>query len=542
VGDALAPLRNAGFRRLAFAYSINQTGNWLGEVALTVLVFDRTGSIMAAAAVFLALELTPAIVGPPLVAKLEQRGSRQAIPLLYLAGAALYATLALVADSAALALVLALVALDGSFGLTGRSLTRAAVVKAVGKQQLREANALFNIAFTATFAAGPALAAVIIALWSPQAALAIDAASFVVAAAVLTSRSLPDVKAKPEALLRRLREAFAYVRARRLLAWALGAQTLAVVFCTWPTPVEIAFIKETLGAGDFAYGTFIAVWGVGTIAGGVVFAAARRVPLLIMLALATVLLGLSFIGFALASTLTFAYLAAAVGGMGNGTQWVAAVTAVQQLAGERFQARIVSLLESLSAVAPGIGFVAGAVTASVFSVRTSFAMAGAGVFVVIVLAALALRGLRAAAVFETGAAQPAFAGEAALAGEAMLAGGTLAPDSAGLVGPATDGDSLGRSAPPITPYPAPCSEPRIVAAIVPYSEDGGNGDKSAEDRIRLAAGNEASATAGGPTKAADANGSDAPRRRSGRFRRRGRFARGGDLSNTDSTTTDVTAP
>ena len=42
--QALAPLRLPGFGQLAGAYTVNELGNWVGEIALAVLVFDQTGS------------------------------------------------------------------------------------------------------------------------------------------------------------------------------------------------------------------------------------------------------------------------------------------------------------------------------------------------------------------------------------------------------------------------------------------------------------------------------------------------------------------
>ena len=43
VSDRRSPLRLAGFRNLAAAYTINQFGDWIGDVALAILIFDRTG-------------------------------------------------------------------------------------------------------------------------------------------------------------------------------------------------------------------------------------------------------------------------------------------------------------------------------------------------------------------------------------------------------------------------------------------------------------------------------------------------------------------
>ena len=66
---ALRPLRLSGFPNLGFAYLVNELGNWLGEIALAILVFDQTGSPMATAALFCGMHFAPALLGPPLVAR-----------------------------------------------------------------------------------------------------------------------------------------------------------------------------------------------------------------------------------------------------------------------------------------------------------------------------------------------------------------------------------------------------------------------------------------------------------------------------------------
>jgi MFS family permease len=88
--------------------------------------------------------------------------------------------------------------------------------------------------------------------------------------------------------------------------------------------------------------------------------------------------------------LAFACAASVLGGAGNGIEWVALVTAVQQLTSAEYQARVSSLIESVAKAAPGLGFVIGGATAALFTPRVSYAVAGAGVIVVLALAAIAL--------------------------------------------------------------------------------------------------------------------------------------------------------
>src|SRR5919204_18743 len=69
---SLTPLRVAGFPTLAAAYSINELGNWLGDIALAVLVYDHTKSALATAALFVGTRFVPAFAAPPIVARIER--------------------------------------------------------------------------------------------------------------------------------------------------------------------------------------------------------------------------------------------------------------------------------------------------------------------------------------------------------------------------------------------------------------------------------------------------------------------------------------
>src|ERR1700709_1869958 len=93
------PLRRPLFRRLALTYGVNELGDWMGIVALSVLVFDRTGSAMATAGLFLRTRLLPALIAPILVAKVEQPPPRFALPVIYCGEAAAFGALALLAGN-----------------------------------------------------------------------------------------------------------------------------------------------------------------------------------------------------------------------------------------------------------------------------------------------------------------------------------------------------------------------------------------------------------------------------------------------------------
>src|SRR3954469_20216999 len=92
------PLRKPQFRRLALSYAVNELGDWMGIVALSVLVFDQTGSAMATVALFLGTGFLPALLAPIVVVRAEQPRPRIALPVIYCGEAAAFGLLALFAD------------------------------------------------------------------------------------------------------------------------------------------------------------------------------------------------------------------------------------------------------------------------------------------------------------------------------------------------------------------------------------------------------------------------------------------------------------
>ena len=126
------------------------------------------------------------------------------------------------------------------------------------------------------------------------------------------------------------------------------------------------------------------------VLGSIVFAALRRAPLPLLLFFSTVAIGAGYLGMAAAQTLAIACVASAVGGAGNGVQWVAVVSAAQELTTARMQARVIGTLESVASAAPGLGYLLGGLIASGWSPRATFLVAGAGVMVILAASALLL--------------------------------------------------------------------------------------------------------------------------------------------------------
>lgn len=388
------PLRRPVFRHLTATFAINELGNWMGIVALSVLVFDRTESAFATTALFIGTGFLPALVAPVLVARVEQPPPRFALPVIYCAEAAAFGALALLANHFSLAAVVVLAAVDGALALSGRVLTRAvvaALLEPVG--ELRAGNAVLNVAFTGGAAVGPGVAGLIVGGFGVPTALLLDAVSFYIAAVIVfRAGHLPHAEPESGRLGSRVRAGIAYIRERQVLRWLIVAQGVAAVFFTAVLPIEVVYAKESLGAGDSGYGLLLASWGAGMVVGGVAFAALRRAPLGLLLFFSTIAIGLGYLGTAAAPTLAAACAASVLGGGGNGVQWVALVSAVQELTSQSMQARVISVLEAIGTAMPGVGFLLGGLSASLFDPRVTFLFAGVGVIAIALVAAAVLGG------------------------------------------------------------------------------------------------------------------------------------------------------
>jgi MFS family permease len=387
------PLRRPAFRRLALSYAVNELGDWLGIVALSVLVFELTGSALATALLFIGTGFLPALLTPVTVARLEHPPPRFVLPTIYAGEAAAFGALALLAGHFSLAAVVVVATIDGALALTARTLTRsvsAAMLEPEG--ELRAGNAILNVAFTGGAALGPAIAGAVVAAFGVQSALLLDAMSFyVIACILLTAKPLPQPELEPEAPLReRVRAGLGYIRGNTTLRRLLAAQAAALIFFSAVIPIEVIYAKETLGAGDTGYGLMLGCWGAGMVLGSVVFATLRRAPLPLLLFFSTVAIGAGYLGMAAAQTLAAACAASVVGGVGNGVQWVGVVSAVQELTVARMQARVLGTLESVASATPGVGYLLGGLIASGWSPRATFLVAGAGVMAIVAASALLL--------------------------------------------------------------------------------------------------------------------------------------------------------
>jgi len=399
VASVSSPLSSPQLRRIIVAYTVNRLGTWVGTIALSLAVFDHTHSALAVAATLVAAQVLPAFAVPALVAKVEASPRGRELSGLYFFEAAATSALAVLLWHFWLPVVLLLVALDGTAALAASALLRTEAARA-GRDQLalsshpsaetaeqrerdahageRSATAAINVAFSATFVLGPVAGGAIAAGAGAPAALFLDAATFLICGALLVDLHPQVEEAAGVSVRARLAAAWKHINGVPALRALLLTQAAALVFFESAAPIEVAYAKATLHAGDGGYGLLVTVWGVGAVVGGIVFARSPTRPLGTMISAGTLAVGLAYIGFAAAPSLALACAAALIGGVGNGVQWAPLVSAVQLLTPQLLQGRVMGAVESIGALCPAIGLSLGGALVALSSPRTAFLAVGAG--------------------------------------------------------------------------------------------------------------------------------------------------------------------
>ncbi len=429
-------MRDPKLRRIVTAYTVNRLGTWFGFIALAIVVFDQTHSAVAVAALLVCGQVLPAFLTPALVARVEASSRRGELSGLYLFEAAATAALAgLVWRQFWLPGILLLVALDGTAALAASALLRAAAARTarewahahhnrrapegedapahtyagqagialasgeagLGENSLatdgsggndpreesateaeRKANAALNIGFAITFTLGPALAGLAVPAFGVPVTLLIDTASFAICGTMLLDVRPHVEDAETSTVRARVRASWQYIKDSTTLRGLLLAQAVALAFFEFSPPIEVAYAKVSLHAGDSGYGVLLGVWGLGVAIGSVVFARSIKRSLGMLLSASTLAVGLAYLGWAIAPTLALACVAGLIGGVGNGVQWAALISAVQRLTPQQLQGRMMGAVESIGAISPGIGLALGGAIAALGTPRVAFLVAGVG--------------------------------------------------------------------------------------------------------------------------------------------------------------------
>jgi predicted MFS family arabinose efflux permease len=384
----LSVLRLPGVRWIVGLQAADLALEFASSVALMVLVYDATGAPLAAAGMLVAKQVLPGALLALAGARLDAFDPIRGLFGAYLVRAAAFGLLALAGTGAAL---YALAFFVGTAGTVSRVLIRSTVARVHSGREFREVAAAQNVVFGAMTLIGPALGAVGTAIVGAATALAV----FVGVAAALALATLA-APARVRSVVRHGApgapsvegehadegRSTAPVASTSSMLWL--AAVLAVLFAM-DEPALLAYVREALGADTGVYGAILVSWGIGVIAGGLLYSrygldAPRRA---IVAGVAAAAVG--YVALGVAPTVGLAYAAAVLGGIGNGVYWVALATAVLEQARPGEEAGASGRLEGIVTALPAAGFVLGGAVAQWIDARATLWAPGLAAVVVLVV-------------------------------------------------------------------------------------------------------------------------------------------------------------
>jgi MFS family permease len=333
---------------------------------------------IAVAALLLAQAL-PHLLGPLTGTLVDRVNLKRLMVACELSQAIIFAAIALWQPPffALLIMVVAASMLDTTFGPASGS----AVPGLVDAPDLMQANAWLGTSLNLQVAIGPLLGGALAAGLGPRWALAANALSFAISAALLAGlpRSMRVAARSGAGVLSDGLEGLRFAWRQPAIRSLMLGTFLLVAFIAVDNVALVFLTRDVLGLNAFGFGAVAATFGLGMLAGSVVLSWLRSVPPAVPLLLSAWLMGgVSAIATGLAPNAGIAAGAQSVGGLGNGVGNVASSTLIQQLVPREMLGRVFGLFGTAASAGSAVAYSLAGGLLAVTSPRVTFVVGGLG--------------------------------------------------------------------------------------------------------------------------------------------------------------------
>jgi len=362
---------------LFWATAGSAIGTYLAALALSVDIFDRTGSGAWLAALLIADFLPIVVIGITLGPLVDRLSRRRLMILSDLVRAATFAALPFVERPG---LIVLLAAVNGIATGFFRPAAWAGFPNLVSEDDREQATSLLSTVEHVAWMVGPVLAGALLAIQGTDVAYWFNAATFLLSA-LLVAR-IPAASLRSDDPITKghwedLRAGLGLVFHSRplltvLVAWNVSAFATALV-----NVAEVPLVKDELDGGNIGLGLLVGATGLGLVVGS--FFAASALQRLGMRSLYAGSLLVMAVGFGIASaspTVAVAAVLAAFATIGNGAAIVCNQLLVQEGAPDAMRGRALAVLMSTYYGVLGLAMAGGGLLVDGAGARAAWAVAG----------------------------------------------------------------------------------------------------------------------------------------------------------------------
>jgi len=338
--------RNRDFRALFFASVISLGGDWFLWVAINSFILEATDRAIYVGLAILAQE-SAFFLASPVGGALADRIDRRKLMIVCDLARAVVCVAFLLVGPETIWLAYVLLPVLATFAAPFDPALSAATPNVVDPGDLPAANALNGSLWGTMLAVGAGLGGLISAVFGADTAFLVDAGSFLVSAALLSSirRSFSESAERATehpSIVEATRETWRFARRDHrvlsLLAVKFGFGAAAGLLALIPV-----MALDVFGAGNIGFGILMAARGVGALIGpflGHRIAGRGHRRLFPAIGLSLAVFGLGYMALGAAPSLAIAALTICVAHLGGGSQWMLSTYGLQVLVPDHMRGRI----------------------------------------------------------------------------------------------------------------------------------------------------------------------------------------------------------
>jgi len=365
-------------------------GTYIAAIALTVDVFDRTGSGAWVSALLIA-DFLPVILIGLLFAPLVDRLSRRRLLIVSdLVRVAIFGVLPFAGSAAAIVALAALVGIATGFF---RPAVYAGLPNLVDDDELPNATSLLQTVENLTWMVGPVAGGILIAVQGPDLAYWLNALTFLFSAALLARIPAARMQAgtnESRGHWHDIGDGITIVLRSPALLMVLVAWNMVMFGNAAINVAEVVLAKVSLASGDIGFGVLVGAGGLGLTIGS--FAAGtfiERFGVRWLYGIGIAMMALGYGIAAVAPTISVAVPAVILASIGNGAAVVCNALLVQRGAPDELRGRAFTVIMSSNYALLGLGMVAAGALTDAFGARWVWGGAAAA-YLVAALVAFAL--------------------------------------------------------------------------------------------------------------------------------------------------------